>query len=367
VPRRPQDRRIRLQDQCGGSFIAHVEFVHNQDKISIFIPAPQITPFGDGHEPYEEPKVMACCGEWDRSVGFRDQPPVYVENCLLDFRQQACISIAAGLAAKINDGTVPIGFQAKAIEIQKYIAARTEECTLAMLPDMEDNPRLLQTSWQLPDDGPWAPQASNVQLVIDTAIIGNMFLPAEPATCTDLSDSNKFPFSPDPLPLPHIDDVTLDEGQAGLFGPDAITGKTAFMSLSTVCADPFCSTASFSTVDSTFAIDAMQLRMAGPMRVTHGQEVEVIDDARLELYGQALGDITGGGRAPLVHTIDAGKAQFLVVGEAAGESVTIPLLTNAPIVAHATGGVWSLEPFSLEFVDDSGNTWTIAVGATQWL
>jgi hypothetical protein len=353
--------------QCGGVFVARIHLVHDGEPISFFIPAPQITSFGDGHEPYEHAKVMACCGEFDRNLPLEDQPPVYVENCLLDFRQQACTSIAVGLAALINDGKVPKLYEAKAIDIQHYIAQHTEDCVQALLADEVGAPYYLQASWHLPDDGPWAPQATGVRLTIDTAWITDMYLPDDPDPCEGLGDNVGEVFSADPNPLPDIYDITLDEADGGLFGPNEITGSAAFASLSTACADPYCSVATFSTQDSEFSIDRMQLHVAGDLRVTNGDDVDVIANARLELYSQAFGKISGGGRAPLVHTVEAGAAQFVVVGQSAGEWVTIPVLTSTPIVAHEHGGAWSLETFSLAFVDDGGGVWTMTVGASEWL
>lgn len=304
----------------------------------------------------------------DPDVHAFDQPAVYTENCLLDFRQQACSSLATGLATLINDGTVPLVAKEKAIEVQHYLALHSDDCIAALLLEEDDSPYFLENArWDLPDDGPWAPQLSSVHIEIDHAIITDLHLPEQPITCSDLSKNNGFTFTPPAIPLINVFDVDLDEGGGGIVGPNRIKASGAFASLSTNCTDPQCSYATFSTDGSDFAIDRLQLYVNGDLRISNGADTERISNARLELYSQARGSITGGGRVPIVHTISPGQAQFLVVGEAAGETVTIPVLTNSPIVAHETAGAWTLDPFALEYIDDAGETWTVQVRITEWL
>lgn len=356
------------QYQCGGYFMARVGATHDGDPYEIWIPKLAHTYFGDGHEPYPEAKVIACCGLTDTSLSIWDQPPAYGENCLLDFRQQACTSIATGLATLINDGTVPNVIKDKATDVQHYLAEHGDECISALMFDQDDNPIYLEEArWNLPDEGPWAPQLSDVFVEIKFAIITDLYLPDEPATCVDLSDNDGAVFTPPEAPLINVLDVDLDEGGGGIVGPGRISATAPFASLSTDCIDRYCSIATFSTAADKFAIDRMLFYVDGDLRVTNGTDSESISNVRVELYDQAIGSITGGGRAPTVHTIAAGQAQFLVVGHAAGEWVTIPVLTTTPIVAHETGGTWSLDAFALEYVDDMGETWTLRVDASQWL
>lgn len=354
--------------QCGGYFMAHIGFSHKGDSYTFYIPELAQIPFGDGHEPYEQAKVMACCGLTDPDVDVWDQPPAYAENCLLDFRQQACISLATGLATLINDGTVPNAYKKKATAIQNYLADNTDECIQALLPDQSGLPNFLeQATWPLPDDGPWSSHLDDVYVQINFSVITDLHLPEEPDTCASLNYNNDYLFTPPPKPLNNDFDVTLEEANGSIVGSDRITGHAPFASLSTSCADPFCSVATFSTDGVDFAIDELSLYVDGDLRVTNGTDSESISNVRLELYGQAQGSITGGGGVPIVHGIPAGKAQFLVVGQAAGEWVTIPVLNATPIAAREFGGVWSLDAFALEYVDDRGSTWTITVGPSDWL
>jgi hypothetical protein len=298
-----------------------------------------------------------------------DQPPAYAENCLLDFRQQACFSMAIGLATLINNGTVPDVLKPKAIEIQHYFADHIDECIAEFKFDEDTAPHFLENArWDLPDDGPWSPaELSDVYVKVNFALITDLFQPEQPDTCTDLDSNNGYVFTPPPLPLINVYDVDLDEGGGGIVGPNRITASAPFASLSTDCTDPHCSLATFSTEGSDFAVDQMLLYVDGDLRVTNGIDSEAISNARLELYGQAHGNITGGGRRPTLHTIPPGQAQFLVVGHAIDEWVTIPVMNSTAIVAREAGGSWTVDAFALEYVDDAGSTWTVRVDTTDWL
>lgn len=352
--------------QCGGYFMAHVGFVYDGDPYAIYIPTLGQTHFGD--EPYEDAKVIACCGPADPTLDAWDQPATVLESCMLDFRQQACISMATSLAAMINDGTVPDIYKAKAIDIQNYLAQNTDECIAGFLPDMSDYPWFLEEArWDLPAEGPWSPQLSNVYIEVNFMLLNDLQIPEQPEVCPSLNINNDDLFTPPPMPLINVFDVDLDEGGGGIFGPNRISGSTTFASLATGCSEPRCSYASFSTDGVEFAIDRMQLFVDGDLRVNNGIDSEVISNARLELYHQAHGTITGGGREPIQQSIPPGHAQFLVVGQAADEWVTIPVLTSTPIVARETSGTWTVDAFALEYMDDMGNTWSLRVDASDWL
>lgn len=175
--------------QCGGMFVAHLGLSHANESYEIYIPAPARIPFGD--EPYESPKVMACCGAMDRQLPLADQPSTYVENCLLDFRQQACLSLATGLATLVDDGSIPTAYRSRALQIQHYLAQHTDACLTALMADGSALPNfLLGARWDLPADGPWSPGIDDVHFEIDIAMISSIDLPPQPLVCSDLDDNN---------------------------------------------------------------------------------------------------------------------------------------------------------------------------------
>ncbi|MCA9697588.1 MAG: hypothetical protein KC431_08690, partial [Myxococcales bacterium] len=82
--------------QCNGLFLANIGFTYDDQDLALYVPSSKITRFGQGYEPYEQPKVMACCGLYDPDSELIDQPAL-AENCFIDFRQQVCMSIAINL------------------------------------------------------------------------------------------------------------------------------------------------------------------------------------------------------------------------------------------------------------------------------
>ncbi|MCA9701221.1 MAG: hypothetical protein KC431_27110, partial [Myxococcales bacterium] len=79
--------------QCNGLFVANIGFTFKGNDLALYVPSINVTKFGHGYEPYEQPKVMACCGLHNTLLDLADQPAI-AENCFVDFRQQACMSIA---------------------------------------------------------------------------------------------------------------------------------------------------------------------------------------------------------------------------------------------------------------------------------
>ena len=92
----PREGVYGIKHQCDGWFFARIGYTYEGDSPWFPIPEPDTVSFGPDDEPYEQAKVMACCGEAEEGKTFYEQPH-FAESCLLDFRQQACISLAIGL------------------------------------------------------------------------------------------------------------------------------------------------------------------------------------------------------------------------------------------------------------------------------
>jgi len=359
--------------QCNGKFLASVGFTYNASPLELFVPSANFTFFGDGFEPYQQPKVMACCGAYDEEQE-EQLWPVYAENCMADFRQQACMSLSAGLKTFIDDGHVPLLAEPKAKDLQNWIAARTTQCMNELeLADSSTHPDVLMATWNLPDeDAPWEDVLEDVFLRINFAFIDDLYLPATPNECTSLHDNDTVVFTDQSgTPLINSYDVELDEADADLLGPiigsGRVSGEGGFASLSTSCMDPYCSTASFSVGTSyDFAIDSMVLYVDGPLVVSNGTLNETITDGRIELYKQALGFTTCIGGS-CTYTIPAGNAHFVVVGVSDGDVATLALPSSTDITATMnSAGVWWLNSFQIEYVDDASYTWTLTVNSSEW-
>jgi len=358
-----------LKYQCSGAFLAAIGGEYNGSSFSFYVPSPTSTGFGVGEESYDQAKVMACCGEQDLS---EDIAPHVAENCLLDFRQQACSSIAVGLAKAINDGTVPTVYKPKVIQIQNYIAAHATECIAGLNPDTNDLPRVLSAVWSLPTSGvPWEPTVNDVYLEIDFAALQSdgLYAPAGgPDTCRSLNDNNDTVFSDENTsPLTLTVSVELEEGEGEISGPvyqgAPVVGGVAFESLATSCVYPYCSFAEFSAdAAGNWAIDRMVLFAEGDFIMSNGIGSVTITDGRIELYSQALGTATGGG-----YQVPAGDAYFVVTGNAGGENAMLMLTNATDITATDATGLWVVDPITLEYEDDLSQIWTMTLDAADWL
>jgi hypothetical protein len=257
--------------------------------------------------------------------------------------------------------------------VQNWIAARTTEC-IAGLVDTDSDANDLYAVWELPSDGPWAPEFEDVFLEITLAHISDLNVPGGgPDICLGLSDNDTEVLTDESgTPFSITYDVELDEADGDLSGPvygtGYVTGSDDFASLSTSCSDPYCSTASLSVPElgGVWAIDRMLLYVDGPLIVSNGTANETIADVRIELYKQALGDITLVG-GTFFFTIPAGDAHFVVVGKSNDDVATLPVSNSTDITATYAGGVWSFDEFEIEYVDDASDTWTVTVGASDWL
>ncbi len=368
----PREGAWGYKYQCGGAFFAEVGATYDGEDYSVFVPSNYTTGFGENWEPYEHAKVIACCGEYDFDASLTDQPTV-AENCLLDFRQQACLSIAVGLAKLIDDGTIP-SFGGKAIDVQNWIAQNSTAC-IAGLVDTHPSPTRLEARWELPANGPWAPQLSDVYVEVFYAQLleTGIYAPEDgPAICTSLNDNNNVFFTDQTQPpLSAGFDVKLESGSGSLLGPvylgGRVSGAGSFASLTTACTDPNCSYAQFSTdASGTWAIDRMQLFVDGRLIVSNGTDEETLDDVRIELYRQVLGTV----QTTLLGTqyvIPARAAHFVVSGKSGDDIVTLAVPNATEITATMSAGEWTVDPFDLVYVDDASNTWTLTVGSSDWL
>jgi hypothetical protein len=310
---------------------------------------------------------MACCGKHDSDLDISDQPAL-AENCFVDFRQQACMSIALNLKKLIDDGTIPGSYKARATDVQNWLADHTTQCVEGLV-DNDDSPTGLGARWELPNNGPWTPELTDVFVQINVAVLTSVYTPNVPANCESLHDNDDVFFTK-PAPFVPGGDLALTAGSGALYGPDygngPISAAAAFASSDTDCSDPWCSTSTiWADNQGNWSIDAMVLRVAGELRVEDGVESAPISEVRLELQAPAAGQWALVKEQP-VYQIPSGAAHFVLVGRVDDEWVTLPVPSSSPITAtHGEHG-WRLEPFSIDYRDDLGQPWTVAVGPSAW-
>ncbi|MCA9683306.1 MAG: hypothetical protein KC457_13995, partial [Myxococcales bacterium] len=105
---------------------------------------------------------------------------------------------------------------------------------------------------------------------------------------------------------------------------------------------------------------------SGELLAHDSLDSEPIEHARIELQASAPGHWSLEGGTP-VYRVSPGAAQFLVVGRAADEWVTLPLPNSSEIVASVDEqGHWSFAPFEIAYRDDLDQPWTLRVQASRW-
>lgn len=364
--------------QCGGRWWGRIGFTFEGTGLDLYVPSIEgAVDFGDGHESYLETKVMACCGQHDPQLTIDDQP-TYAENCMLDLRQQVCRSISEALGAAIDSGELPS--LKPVVEVQHWIATHIDEC-IDGLVDTDDSPKSLKAKWEIPQAGtPWDDSNQDVEDVyieIFLSLVNDLYRPAdlsENEICTSLMWNNGNLFE---RGLPSTGsgmDATLESGSGVLLGPPVGSAaplqlSTDFGSLGTACTGLECSklSLSFDSSASTWSLDELRLILEPRLVVDVGGQTLVIEDAQVELYGDAQGqmEMTQGSSE---YRVLAGDVQFIVRGQAGGGPVMLFAHSSTDLVATSdSAGGWELRPFELLYTEAQGDAWTMTVGATQWL
>jgi hypothetical protein len=69
-----------------------------------------------------------------------------------------------------------------------------------------------------------------------------------------------------------------------------------------------------------------------------------------------------------VYTISAGQAHFVITGHTGDDDwALIPADNSTESTVTELAGEWSFETFDIGYVDDSSETWTVTINASEWL
>ncbi|MCA9697835.1 MAG: autotransporter outer membrane beta-barrel domain-containing protein [Myxococcales bacterium] len=355
--------------QCNGAHLSHLGLTYNNVDYLFYMPSDGTGGFGQGYEPYEHTRVMACCGKQELELPIAELPTL-AENCLLDARQQLCISLTNYLAFLINDGQFPGAAKKEALELQNWIAAHTQTCMDGLVDDNSLH-EVLQARWDLPENSDWSPVLSKVHFEVHQVGLLGAYLPEFPEPCASLDENNDDPLKLTPQPVGPPNFIALEQGDAAIVGPDygtgPISGSINLASTATQCIDPWCSQANLSQdPKGNWSLDAMVLYGSGDLSVHDNSDNEIIEGTRVELQASAKGHWTLEGGAP-VYRIPAGAAHFIVTGRYDDELVTLPLPNSSEIIANHNGqSGWSFAPFEIGYRDDLGQPWTLQIQASRW-
>lgn len=367
--------------QCSGLFSAILRYTYGGQEYEIQIPDINKNPagslFGPGADTYWAPKVMACCGEYDKELGFLDQPQ-FALNCIMDAREQACYSAVHGLYKEQN--SLPNGGRKDAvIEIIERIESEQgyTDCIAGLGTDFPPIPQNVHgATWSV--GMVWTTAGlTDVDLTYGLFLGGvhwpDFDYPNLLETCDSLDDNNLVVFhNPEP-PLVYQTDVILEEADGELIGPpygpsgNIIQSTVGFSSDFNSCIDPLCSHASLSEDSSgNWRIDEMVLYIDGYITLDNGFSIASLDRGYIELSGPAKGRwVDVGGK--VTYEIDPGQADFIVGGTAGDHNGFLTAHNSTEIYAEYSTGEWEFSSFDIEYLDSSYGTFTLTVDSAIWL
>lgn len=353
--------------QCGGFFAMYIEWIYDGGNHNIFVPTQDSALFGDGYEPYDDPKVMACCAPYDQEKPL-DEQQQFILSCQADARQQACRSMALALE-KYIDETLS-GAHADAMEEVKSFLDDQSGCMSAFAEGYPGN-NLVQFShtWTLPEEASSDPDLAIVEFTLSVQIF-DVFQPEDPSTCESMHENGATFFEEQLPPYGSSHAMTLVDGGATLVGPTmagyGFPQSGVFSSYMEGCQGSGCSSLELS-IDpgGGLAVHEMRLALNEDITITSGLHSMKIIDPHLELYGPALGGwrVADGERS---YSIGRG-ADFLVVGETDTGTVVLHAKGATPMTMTHVDDEWFLDTFRVQTIDGTPDTWTLVVQPTEWL
>ncbi len=349
--------------QCGGQIFASFSASGLSDARSVV--------FGNGVEGdfYSEPKVMACCSEFD-DLTSDVQPHLY--QCYVDLIETLCRSIPV----RINEAAKDAGPAAKeqATSLANHIASASgqTECKDTFKngefanwePGNLDSP--LEGTWYVGNNDAWG-DIQDPQITID-AEVTTVFLPADPADdieCVDNGNSDNQSFIVADEDAPELQ-LSLVNGDVVLVGPTTAQGSfTANPKLSSEmngCSGRACSSISISENTADWTVHSWTFYSAGATEVSDTSTGLTVESFRLEAVGGIQGEIVDHDH----FEIGAGQAWFLLTGTIDGFPHMLPVQNTRSIFVRRRSDTWTTSTVQVEFVDANKERWVLSFGGAMW-
>ncbi len=369
------DGAVRAVHQCTGTLDATLSFTAIGKTCSEHLGSEGCVEehvFGLGVEPYELAKVIACCDPYEPETSDID---VYIDYCSADMTQQICHTISTRIKNLIDDGQLPK--TAESTALQTYIAENEDECYSALWAgNVTMVPGQLQSSWTVPNKAAWAAVIQDLTVTVNSGVISDITAPeleSDFIECDGIDYNNDqiFEEAAQPTPVLPLHLQLASVSRLGLTGPtiidDPVVGLGLLASAATGCLAPFCSDASIAIdpKSSTGTIEDLNLFVDGTFTLSSGTSTFAIDRGSVRLYGVSSGRHNAGPNSSSLEFPP--RSMVFTVAGASGAGVRLVLMSNSTsVVAKLAGGTWTLEKFSLDYIDRSGDTWLLAVPATTW-
>lgn len=321
--------------------------------------------FGDGEEPYAMPAVMACCDADDAPA---DE---VIRFCTADMVAQVCLSVSKRVESMIDEigdaEGIPKAFKPEAKKQAKnlleYIDKNQQACFDTLHKPL-DAGVIDSVTWSMPNSKKWW-ALKDFSITIEKAVIASVTLPEEVSsvlTCdgNTLNDAEVFEERGAISPTLGVGIHDLAESiDVPIMGPRLTASARASRFSDT------CSRLTVGHADRGIVLEDLAICADGPTRLTIGDMPVSVDGLSLRLYG-AVEAVELQGNEGGVYVLDSGRTRLMVSGSIGGATVTRWAVNSDPIVLRSSGDRWVIEPFSVEHVDATGETWTANVPRTTW-
>ncbi|MCA9684254.1 MAG: hypothetical protein KC457_18810 [Myxococcales bacterium] len=326
---------------CGGTFTASI----SGSALGYDIDIPIAYDFGPNNpgDTYQNPKVAACCGEYDFDQLASSQP-AYWDNCLFDAVQQFCTALPyrlwdLGAKAKANDDPIIAN---ELIKLGNDIATGEGqgECLSALYGTGPEDLNVITGN-------KWNP-VYDLWLSVDFLEILEVALPEDPNEWIECRSI----FENDDSVMPDRDPgakwksylASVPGGALQLRGADSLLEPESLPEAS---------------ASLVLALDDKGLPMVGDLH---------LDIGAMSLAGVPV-ERAGFGLLQQATTWPRGDGSFAVEQPALlgavvldGDTVTTQLEPNSELVLRPIPNGWRLEAFSLAYVDGEGEVWTLTAG-----
>lgn len=314
---------------------------------------------------YDNPLVAACCGPYDydlNATGQAEKTP-YVNNCIADSVQQACIGMPAfieKLAAELPPDTDHKELiQGQMAKMAEHIDTHTDDCFWSLY---EQAPGPSGAAWNELGGTTYAfcwtsNDCATVTLgasrIDDWTTVHDIPDPVpEWATCVNWDDNNTSVIPTASVAVPGYDAVASSS-----LAPGASLSVSSTFGTQGLTLDATASAMTTATNSATTAMIVSQLNLIGATPTAGpSADPKPIYDSKLALDGPLEPLIFG-----TKWVVTPGDAVFIAAVHFDGGSRVVEMVNATRLSFWQTSTGWEFAPFELEYEDGAGIIWTLTI------